>query len=550
MQAEESGMEIVRATSGSSDSPSPISHKLPPALLDKAAERLCWISILCAVTTVLFLALEHSLQAEAREMLALPAIRLTMLGIVFLTAAIFAVQRNGWVKKETLLDLGILFQVSISFAIAMFETSMKWKPEETVMGHSGVAIWLSICGLLLPNAPLKAGLAAILSAAMWPAAYYFNLQLYGFEGLPWNRLAVWMIPNYIMAVWMYVLNSVVFSMQMKEVKAEELGSYQLDYLIGKGGMGEVWRAKHKMLARDAAIKLIRKDVLAGVNARQEKVIRGRFEREARATASLKSHHTVALYDFGRTKDDTFYYVMELLDGIDLQTMVERYGPLPPGRVLNILIQAADSLEEAHRAGLVHRDIKPKNILLAKSGLQYDVTKVLDFGLVKTKMSDDMSVMTLDGTATGTPAYLPPEIALGEAQVDGRADLYSLGCVAYYLLTGQLVFNENNATALALAHVQKEPIPPSQRTELAIPAELEAIIMRLLAKKPEDRLRSAQELQRQLRLIRPRIKAWCEDLASNWWHTNLPETAARNKPMLHDDEQPTSVSLQSAVSVRA
>lgn len=543
-------MEIVRATSGSSDSPSPISHTLPPALLDKAAERLCWISLLCAATTVIFLALEQTLQVEARAMLALPAIRLTMLGIVFLTAGIFAVQRNGWVKKETMLDLGIVFQISISFAIAMFETSMKWNPNEPVMGHSGVAIWLSICGLLLPNAPLKAGIAAFLSASMWPAAYFFNLNFYGFEALPGNRLAVWIIPNYIMAVWMYILNSLVFKMQLKEVKAEELGSYQLDYLIGKGGMGEVWRAKHKMLARDAAIKLIRKDVLSGLNARQEKVIRGRFEREARATASLKSPHTVALYDFGRTKDDTFYYVMELLDGIDLQTMVERYGPLPPGRVLNILIQASDSLEEAHRAGLVHRDIKPKNILLAKLGLQYDVTKVLDFGLVKSKMSDDMSVMTLDGTATGTPAYLPPEIALGDSQVDGRADLYSLGCVAYYLLTGQLVFTETNSTALALAHVQKEPVPPSQRTELPIPVELEAIIMKLLAKKPEDRLRSAQELQRQLRLIRPRITSWCEDLAANWWHTNLPETAANSKASLREDEQPTHISVQSPVSLRA
>lgn len=543
-------MEVVRASSGSSDSPSPISHTLPPALLDKAAERLCWISLLCAATTVVFLALEQTLQVEARAMLALSSIRLTMLGIVFLTAGIFVVQRNGWVKKETMLDLGIVFQIAISFAIAMFETSMKWNPNEPVLGHSGVAIWLSICGLLLPNAPLKAGVAAFFSASMWPAAYYFNLNLYGFEGLPLNRLAVWIVPNYIMAVWMYILNSLVFKMQLKEVRAEELGSYQLDYLIGKGGMGEVWRAKHKMLARDAAIKLIRKDVLSGVNARQEKVIRGRFEREARATASLKSHHTVALYDFGRTQDDTFYYVMELLDGIDLQTMVERYGPLPPGRVLNILIQAADSLEEAHRAGLVHRDIKPKNILLAKLGLQYDVTKVLDFGLVKTKMTDDMSVMTLDGTATGTPAYLPPEIALGDSQVDGRADLYSLGCVAYYLLTGQLVFTESNSTALALAHVQKEPIPPSQRTELPIPAELEAIIMKLLSKKPEDRLRSAQELQRQLRLIRPRITAWCEDLAANWWHTNLPETAVNPRATLQYDEQPTHISAQSPVSLRA
>ncbi len=538
-------MEIIRGNQTTGDSASPISSHLPPALLEKAADRLCWITILCAVSTVVFFGLEQLLQPELHAMANLPAIRLCLLGIFFMAAAFFAVQRNGWVKKQTLLDLGIVFQVYVAFAISMMETSLPWK-DDVVMGHSAVAIWLSICGLVLPNSPLKAGVAALLSAASWPAAYFFNLYLYNLDPLPFNRFAVWIFPNFVMAIWMFILNKRMFQMQLKEVKAEELGSYQLDYLIGKGGMGEVWRARHKMLARDAAIKLIRADVLAGVNARQENVMRKRFEREARATASLRSPHTVALFDFGRTKDHTFYYVMELLDGIDLQSMVERYGPLHPGRVINILIQIAESLEEAHRAGLVHRDIKPRNLILAKMGMQYDFTKVLDFGLVKTNVVQDASIMTLDGVATGTPAYLPPEIALGESKIDGRADLYSLGCVAHYLLTGQLVFAESTPTALALAHVQKPVVPLSERTELPIPPALEMIVMQLLEKKPENRPRSAQELQRRLRAIAPEVQAFTQEDASAWWHTNLPETAARVQPKL-EEATPTNADLKAIFS---
>ncbi len=535
-------MEIVRRAQSSGDTPSVAARKFPPGLLEKVTDRLCWISLICAVSTVVFFAISQLLQPEFGQIMALTSTRLTLLGVLAFSALFTVVMRNGWLKKESLLDLGIAFEVYVAFSLAMVETALPWD-NLPVRGVSKVGIWLSICGLLLPNLPWKAGVAAVLSAAMWPLAYFLNLSLHNLEPLPTNRLLMWMLPNFIMAIWMYILNQRMFSMQLKEVKAEELGSYQLDYLIGKGGMGEVWRARHKMLARDAAIKLIRPDVLAGVNARQENIMRKRFEREARATASLRSPHTVALYDFGHTPDNTFYYVMELLDGIDLQTLVERYGPLPPGRVINILLQAAESLEEAHRAGLVHRDIKPRNIILAKMGLQYDFVKILDFGLVKTNLVNDASMMTLDGVATGTPAYLPPEIALGETVIDGRADLYSLGCVAYFLLTGQLVFNESNPTALALAHVQKSVVPLSQRTELPIPAELEEIVMSLLAKKPADRPRSAQEVQRRLRAIQPHIKPFCQDAASDWWHTNLPETAARVQPR-EEEFTPTDPGLRS------
>lgn len=536
-------MQVARASSGL-DSPSPIALKLPPAMVQKAAERLCWISVMCAVTTVVSFSLQNFLQPEMSAMLDKPALRLTLLGLLLLAVGLTAINRFSLVKKETLIDLGVLFQIAVSFAIAMFETSLGWNPNEPVRGLSSVAVWLSLCGLLLPNSPMKAGIAGLLSAGSWPLAYAINLRLYGFAPLPWNRLAIWLFPMFLMAVWMYVLSKRMFKMQLTQQKAEELGSYTLDFMIGKGGMGEVWRAKHKMLARDAAIKLIRPEVLAGVSARQEHVIQRRFEREAKATASLRSPHTVALFDFGKTKDNTFYYVMELLDGIDLQSLVDRYGPMPAGRVVRILNQVCQSLEEAHRAGMVHRDIKPKNIFLARLGLEYDFAKVLDFGLVKTLMREDMSVHTMEGTATGTPAYLSPEIAMGEQAIDGRADLYSLGCVAYFLLTGQMVFTETNPTALAIAHVQKPPVPPSQRTELPIPPALEEIVMQLLEKDPTKRIFSAQELSRRLRCLRNQL-TWSEDDAAAWWQTNLPEQRVEIAP---PQETPENAGTMSPVGI--
>lgn len=537
-------MQLVRAATGSSQqTPNPIGFKLPQALLDKSASRLCWISIVCAVMTVALLGLEMLLQPEFAQAYQLASIRLTILGIVTLTSAFLAIQKFGWLSKERLLDLGVVFQVAIAFAISMFETTFPWNPNLPVLGHSGVAVWLALCGLLLPNAPIKSALAAILSALAWPAAYYLNLNLHGFTPLPWNRLVIWIGPLLLVAVWMYVLNLRIYSMQWKQVKAEELGSYKLDYLIGKGGMGEVWRASHTLLARDAAVKLIRGDVLAGATGRQEAMIRQRFEREAKATASLRSPHTVALYDFGRTSDNTFYYVMELLNGIDLQTMVDQYGPMHPGRVANIMLGIAASLNEAHRAGMIHRDIKPKNIVLAKLGLQYDFVKVLDFGLVKSKMLETESqLMSMDGTATGTPAYLPPEIAMGEKKIDGRADLYSLGCVAYFLLTGRLVFEEPTTTAMALAHVQKTPVPPSE-LGVKVPAGLEAIIMQLLEKNPEARIENAEVLHRKIRSLTD-LPKWCEDAAMAWWHTHLPETSVALKDP-SGDELPTSAAFQVA-----
>jgi eukaryotic-like serine/threonine-protein kinase len=287
-----------------------------------------------------------------------------------------------------------------------------------------------------------------------------------------------------------------------------------------------------MLARDAAIKVIRADLMMMQPGYDSEITRKRFAREAQAIASLQSPHTVDLYDFGVSEDGSFFYVMELLDGISLQTLVDKFGPQPASRVIHMLRQVCQSLEEAHRRGLIHRDIKPNNIFACMIGIEYDCMKVLDFGLVKNVSRKETLHLTASGVTAGTPAYIAPEVALGDDNIDGRVDVYSLGCVAYFLLTGSPVFDEKTATATAMAHVQKTPLAPSARSEVPIPPPLENIVLRCLAKQPDQRPRSAQELARLLGSI-GELPEWTQANASDWWQTYLPSScshrAARQQP---------------------
>jgi serine/threonine-protein kinase len=234
--------------------------------------------------------------------------------------------------------------------------------------------------------------------------------------------------------------------------------------------------------------------------------------------------------------------MELLDGIDLETLVRRYGPQPAARVAHIIAQICDSLEEAHRNAMVHRDIKPTNLFVCRVGTRYDFVKVLDFGLVKASNDDGQSRMTKDGMTTGTPAYMAPEIALGKESIDGRADIYGLGCVAYYLLTGRLVFDEPTATAQALAHVQKEPVPPSEWTEIPIPRSFEQIVMRCLAKDPADRPRSAQALADAIEALDD-VGQWTREDAVSWWQLHHP---TEQPPLPAEEPEQEEISVSSVV----
>jgi serine/threonine-protein kinase len=265
--------------------------------------------------------------------------------------------------------------------------------------------------------------------------------------------------------------------------------------------------------------LIRPDALGG-NAERAKLAATRFRREAEVAATLRSPHTVELYDFGQADDQTLYFVMELLDGMDLETLVREHGPVPAARTIHILRAVCESLDEAHARGLVHRDIKPANIHVGIVGLKHDFVKVLDFGLVKSleraRKDSQPSLETGANAMPGTPGYLAPEMVL-DGNIDGRADLYALGCVAYYLLTGELVFDGNTTIEIITKHVVEAPVPPSKRTDRVVPEALERLVLDCLAKKPFDRPADAATLSRALAAID--VEPWTEELAKRWWEEN-------------------------------
>jgi tRNA A-37 threonylcarbamoyl transferase component Bud32 len=309
-----------------------------------------------------------------------------------------------------------------------------------------------------------------------------------------------------------VLSHLVWSAQQT---ACTLGSYQLVDLLGRGGAGEVWRAKHRLLAREAAIKVIRPEDLMGSRELKETVIT-RFEREAQVTALLNSPHTVALYDFGVSADERLFYVMELLGGLDFKELVQEYGPLPAKPAAYLLIQACDSLSEAHAAGLVHRDIKPSNLHVCRYGRRDDFVKVFDFGLVR-RQNTDSADRTSDKIVSGTPNFMAPEQVLNNRPLDARTDLYALGCVAYWLLTGRNVFEGATPMEIMTEHAKATPVPPSQRTDQPIPPEMERLVMACLEKEQASRPRTARVVADALTQIF-RDDPWTEDDARQWWET--------------------------------
>ena len=313
--------------------------------------------------------------------------------------------RMGWLRKDLLLDLGMFFQVAVAFACGLFEGAAYENPNMVVLGHSGIAVWMILCGLLMPKAPLRAALSALLCVLMWPLAYWVDLQIFGYQPMPLSRLLVWVLPLVILGVWTYILNNRVLAMYVTQQRAEDVGSYVLDTLLGSRRHGRSLASE----AQDARPRGGHQADSPGGAAGQHRTPGGHAAETLRARSPgdgqpALSPHGRALRFRPNQRTEAFYYVMELLEGIDLQTMVEKYGPMHPGRVVDILHQTCQSLEEAHRAGLVHRDIKPRNILLCKLGLQYDFTKVLDFGLVKSLRPGDQteSLLTRDGVTTGTP----------------------------------------------------------------------------------------------------------------------------------------------------
>jgi len=307
---------------------------------------------------------------------------------------------------------------------------------------------------------------------------------------------------------MFIFSRRIYRLRHQVSEAKQLGQYTLVEKIGAGAMGTVYRARHAMLRRPTAVKLLAPDDVT------EETL-GRFEREVQLTAGLTHPNTVAVYDFGRSPEGVFYYAMEYLDGIDLERLVADQGPLPPGLVVHLLRQACGSLAEAHGIGLIHRDIKPANLMVCARGGMPDMVKVLDFGLVKDARQAGQPELSMVGQIVGTPHYLSPEALRDAAAIDARADLYALGAVGYYLLCGKTVFAGGSVPEIINHHLATSPEPPSQRLGRAVPAQLEAIVLRCLEKEPDDRFAGAEELLQALDGLGD-VERWTAESAANWW----------------------------------
>lgn len=496
---------------------------LPPAILEQSRVRLSWVAGAAIVAVLAVTPLALWLQPEAAQARELPAFRVALVLTVLTSAAMILIERARRIPAPPVLLAGLVYEVVIGAAIALMENSVPWEATEFARGGSSLALWLAAFALLVPSPPRHAVAAALATAACGPAVHFAISPVLGLPLAPLNRLAIYYLPPFFMAIAAGLINARVLRLEWEAAHVRELGSYQLETVIAHGGMGEVWRATHRLLKRPAAVKLIRPDALLSQPGSQAEALRLRFEQEARAISLLRSPHTVEIYDFGAAEDGSLYYAMELLEGLDLGELVKRYGPQPAGRVIHILTQACESLEEAHAKAMVHRDIKPTNLYLCRLGTTCDFVKLLDFGLVKRSLAGQKALLTVEGAAVGTPAFMAPEVALGEKRIDGRADIYGLGCVAFWLLTGRTVFEEENPTAMALAHVKKEPAPPSRLAEVEVPAGLDALVLECLAKQPEERPQSAAELKRRLRAC-PAASSWGPEDAERWWRVNLPEFA--------------------------
>jgi serine/threonine-protein kinase len=311
-------------------------------------------------------------------------------------------------------------------------------------------------------------------------------------------------------------SNVIYGLRAEVTRARQLGQYTLERKIGQGGMGEVYQARHALLRRPTAIKLLPGDT-------SPEQIR-RFEQEVQLTASLTHPNTISIYDFGRTPDGVFYYVMELLDGLTLQEVVERDGAQPPSRVIQILLQASSSLREAHDAGLIHRDIKPANIFLCRIGGVADTVKVLDFGLVKRMDPGGDPGQSNLNAIIGTPLYLSPEAIIAPEKLDARSDLYALGAVGYFLLTGAPVFPASTVVEACSRQLHEQPEPVARRAKQPVPDELARIIHDCLAKDPAARPLNAAELGRRLRAVTG-IAPWTERDADAWWQRALEPRAS-------------------------
>ncbi|MDX2053640.1 MAG: serine/threonine-protein kinase [Polyangiaceae bacterium] len=415
-------------------------------------------------------------------------------------------------------DLGHLYLIGLCFVLGLFRHSEPSTAAQVARQVSPVVIPILAFASLIPAPPKTALLAFLAAAAADPLAF---LLVYAHKSVPSLTEILFLMGSPVLAASVgYKISRAVHRLSEGIVKAREVGSYHLVERLGMGGMAEVWRADHRMLARPAAIKLIRPKVLLQHGPKDVERLLRIFAREAQTTASLRSPHTIQVYDFGLTPEGAFFYVMELLNGLDLKTLVEQFGRQPAERVASLMAQVCHSLAEAHDRNFVHRDVKPANIFTCHSGNDYDFVKVLDFGLVMDRHPTAVELED-EQRLVGTPMVMAPEMVRFQAPVDARADLYALGCVGYWLLTGKPVFDATTRHDILVMHAHQKPIAPSKRIDEELHPGLEAVIMNCLEKNPNKRPQSAKELREALAALSFE-HPWTPERAELWWKKNRPD----------------------------
>jgi hypothetical protein len=440
---------------------------------------------------------------------------------VLVSLAVWLVTRRSWRLPSTALvglDLAGLFAMLTAYAVMTASIPGLLPPERL----PEIAPRLDLVMLMVTL------LVVIARAVFVPSTVRLTIVVSLVAAAPVHGLAYWVFTRYVSAastitpafgvanatLWSTggtivacFTSHVIYGLRAEVAAARRMGQYVLDEKIGEGGMGSVYRASHAFLRRPTAVKLLRPEHAGAANL-------SRFEREVQLTSQLTHPNTVAIFDYGRTPEGVFYYAMEFLEGVDLDELVTRYGPQPPSRVIHLLGQVCGSLAEAHGVGLVHRDIKPANIILCARGGVPDIAKVVDFGLVKEVAAAADGRVTNADAVVGTPHYLAPEVIRGAAEIDGRADLYALCAVGYFLLAGEPVFSGGTVVEVCAKHLHERPRPLRERAAQHVPPDLEALLLRGLAKDPAGRPESADALH--AALLACDIPLWTRADAQAFW----------------------------------
>ena len=426
--------------------------------------------------------------------------------------------RSGRIPLQRLRQLELLmFGVSaVNFVLVDYVSIMSCAPRGFVQSPASYWVMLILLyGVFIPNTWRR---AAVVVLGMFVISLTMTIFLrfrYDFvaQALSWVQVIHWSMMELVGCAGAIMGAHLISTLRKQVFEARQLGQYRLRKRIGSGGMGDVYLGEHRLLKRPCAIKVIRPGKAA------DPVSLARFERETQITAQLSHPNTIEVFDHGRTEDGTFYYVMEYLPGLSLSQLVNLHGPLPAARVVYLLRQVCGALREAHGVGLIHRDIKPDNIFSAHRGGRHDVAKLLDFGLVKAKQDSQEPALTQEGTVAGTPSYMSPEQSVGDSEPDVRSDIYSLGAVAYFLLTGRPPFERDTLMKVLIAHARDDVVPPSV-IQSDIPDDLEQVVLRCLEKDRGERFQDAESLEAAFARCESNGQ-WTEHLAKRWWDESNP-----------------------------